>query len=96
MLDPQGNVLLIIRRPFSWINSRIYACTPSEGNPTEPDKVIGEAQQEWHLWRRKYVQFVQRESDGEMVQFGSTDEGFLAWEFTVRNEQGEPIASISR
>ncbi|KAK4050140.1 hypothetical protein OIV83_003711 [Microbotryomycetes sp. JL201] len=99
VIDPEGHVILIIRRPFSWINSRIYACTPSEnGNPNDPDKVIGEAQQEWHLYRRKYNQFVSRQAnDGpEMVQFGVVDEGFLAWDFTCRNETGEPIASISR
>ncbi|KAM0788156.1 hypothetical protein ACM66B_001318 [Microbotryomycetes sp. NB124-2] len=99
VIDPEGHVILIIRRPFSWINSRIYACTPSERDPNEPDSVLGEAQQEWHLYRRKYNQFVSRNDQGngpEMVQFGVVDEGFLAWDFTCRNEKGEPIASISR
>ncbi|KAK4048603.1 hypothetical protein OIO90_005773 [Microbotryomycetes sp. JL221] len=109
VLDTEGNVIMIVRRPFSWINSRIYACTPAEHNPNEPDKVIGEAQQEWHLWRRKYNLFQQRgaidkastveERDGNnnsFEQFAETNEGFLAWDFVIRNEKGEAIASISR
>lgn len=56
--------------------------------------VIGEAAQVWNLIRRKYETFVER--DGEMVQFGSIDSGFLAWDFSVRDEEGQVIASINR
>lgn len=53
VLDTEGNVLLHIRRPFSWINSRIFVSLPpsstlDEGND---ELIIGEAQQEWHLYR---------------------------------------------
>ncbi|GAA6007723.1 hypothetical protein JCM11491_003941 [Sporobolomyces phaffii] len=56
--------------------------------------LIGEAAQVWNLIRRKYETFVKR--DGEMVQFGNIDSGFLAWDFSVRDEQGQVIASINR
>lgn len=85
-----------IRRPFSWINSRIYISTPLASDPEADDNVIGEAQQVWHLYRRQYNQFVKRGEEGEMVQFGSTDSGFLAWDFFVKNEAGDTIGSINR
>ncbi|KAI5474574.1 scramblase family protein [Pseudohyphozyma bogoriensis] len=96
VLDTQGNVLLRIRRPFSWINSRIFISVPSpDGTDTEAnERVIGEAQQEWHLYRRKYNQFVKR--GDEMVQFAETDSGFLAWDFWLKNDKGEVIGSINR
>ena len=56
--------------------------------------MIGEAAQVWNLIRRKYETFVKR--DGEMVQFGDIDSGFMAWDFSVRDEQGKVIASINR
>ncbi|GAA5935876.1 Aim25p [Sporobolomyces koalae] len=56
--------------------------------------LIGEAQQVWNLLRRKYETFVKR--DGEMVQFGNIDSGFLAWDFSVQDEQGRVVASINR
>lgn len=68
LLSPEGETLLVIRRPFSWINSRIYVATPSSstslsgGDQTAAvqagEEIIGEAQQEWHLYRRRYNQFV--------------------------------------
>jgi hypothetical protein len=94
VLDAEGNIILRIRRPYSWINSRIYVSTPSENDDEAGETVIGEAQQEWHLYRRKYNHFVSR--DGEMVQFASTDSGLLAWDFYVRDEEGNIIGSINR
>ncbi|GAA5948549.1 hypothetical protein JCM3765_004921 [Sporobolomyces pararoseus] len=117
VLSPEGQVLLNIHRPFTFINSRIYVSTPaaSETGTTAQDakremeqierdgnhdntnssgQVIGEAGQVWNLIRRKYETFVKR--DGEMVQFGNIDSGFLAWDFSVRDEQGRVIASINR
>ncbi|KPV76400.1 uncharacterized protein RHOBADRAFT_7793, partial [Rhodotorula graminis WP1] len=84
VMSPAGDVLLRIRRPFSWINSRIY--------------VIGEAQQEWALMRRRYNLFLRRGGpDGdEFDQFGRIDSGFLAWDFTVRDEANAPIGKIDR
>ena len=49
-----------IHRPFSWINSRIYVqrkvVDPNTGLE-EQVVTLGEAQQEWHLWRRRYNVF---------------------------------------
>ncbi|GAA5898380.1 hypothetical protein JCM8208_006964 [Rhodotorula glutinis] len=133
VLSPAGDVLLRIRRPFSWINSRIYVSTPSSSSTTSasdakdelqrleapgapppstalattttraPDsndegEVIGETQQEWALMRRRYNLFLRRGGDGgdEFDQFGRIDSGFLAWDFTVRDEQDAPIGKIDR
>lgn len=56
--------------------------------------MIGEAAQEWHIYRRKMNFFVKR--DGGMEQFGYTDAGFLAWDFPVKREDGQQVASINR
>lgn len=105
-----GSLSAQVRRPFAWINSRIFVCTPTPSSyaavpavagelPQAPisvveDQVIGETHQIWHLYRRQYEHFLNRE--GEMLQFGSTDAGFLAWDFVVRDEKGEVVGSINR
>lgn len=129
VISPDGQVLLRIHRPFSWINSRIYISTPSSASSTAQDakhemqriegsggdgigtlakrpdgiseetplddgQVIGETQQEWHLYRRRYNHFIQR--GDEMVQFARTDSGFLSWDFFVRDEADQVIGSINR
>lgn len=118
VLSPEGQVLLNIHRPFTFVNSRIYVSTPASdvavsaqdakrdmerierdgssdiGAMQSEQIVIGEASQVWNLIRRKYETFVRR--DGDMVQFGNIDSGFLSWDFAVRDEQGQVIASINR
>lgn len=52
-----------IRRPFSWINSRMFVQRPQDSQtPESHDKQVldtfAEVQQEWHLWRRKYNLFL--------------------------------------
>jgi hypothetical protein len=55
--------IIQIRRPFAWINSRMFVqrlkdlhqYTP-EGDPVLD--TFGEVQQEWHLWRRRYHLFL--------------------------------------
>lgn len=132
VISPDGEVLLRVQRPFSWINSRIYISTPSgaastaqdaknemqriEQSGTDPNsspasstalttrdlatppldagEIIGETQQEWHWYRRRYNHFVRR--GDEMVQFARTDSGFLAWDFFVRDETNQVIGSINR
>lgn len=132
VMAPDGTVLLRIRRPFSWINSRIFVSTPTsssasareakeemqrleapgnlpsstalttrspeaeaEAAANDDGEVIGETQQEWAFMRRRYNHFVARGGDG-FEQFGRTDSSFLAWDFTVRDEAGAPVGSISR
>ncbi|KAG0233826.1 hypothetical protein BGW41_001358 [Actinomortierella wolfii] len=58
VLDLQGNVLLKISRPFAFINSRIMIWTPD-------DRLIGEVQQEWHIYRRRYNLFTVEQPDPE-------------------------------
>ena len=136
VMSPAGDVLLRIRRPFSWINSRIYVSTPTSASITsasdakdelqrldapgappastalaatarapetdDQGEVIGETQQEWALMRRRYNLFLRRGSNdgdgdgGEFDQFGRIDSGFLAWDFTVRDEANAPIGKIDR
>ncbi|KAJ1979389.1 hypothetical protein H4R34_002841 [Dimargaris verticillata] len=83
ILDMDGNVVLTIHRPFSWINSRIYVKTPN-------GEVIGEVHQEWHLWKRRYDLFVRGD------QFARIDGGFLAWDFDMIDDQGRLISSVNR
>ncbi|KAJ8592820.1 Scramblase-domain-containing protein [Rhizopogon salebrosus TDB-379] len=63
VMDLHGSPILWIRRPFAWINSRMFVqrledlhqYTP-EGEPVLD--TFGEVQQEWHLWRRRYHLFL--------------------------------------
>lgn len=70
MLDTQGNVVLRINRPFSWINSKI-SVSKGEGEPDHTNK-IGECQQIWHPYRRKYALF-QRTYDVEHAASSNPD-----------------------
>ena len=51
---------------------------------------IGEIQQRWHLWRRRYELFLGTR------QFAAVDGGFLAWEFRLEDESGGSLALIDR
>ncbi|CAG8608730.1 2798_t:CDS:2 [Ambispora leptoticha] len=83
IMDTQGNVVLKIRRPFAWINSRIFISTGEE----EP---IGEVQQQWHLWRRRYNLFVGR------TQFARIDAPILSWNFNLEDEHGGILGNVNR
>jgi len=98
IMDSNGSPVLWIHRPFSWINSRIYAqrkkISAGSGSVEDDIIVLGEAQQEWHPWRRRYNVFTGRE--GHFTQFGRIDAPFLSWDFYLRDKEGKNIASISR
>lgn len=53
-----------LRRPFSWINSRMFVQrlkNLSDRAPAEDEPVLdsfAEVQQRWHLWRRRYDLFI--------------------------------------
>lgn len=93
-----GDLLMTIKRPFSIINSHIKALLP--GYDSRGDlmyEVIGESVQSWHLWRRRYNLFkLEDENTDEYDQFGVIDSPFLAFDFPVRNEEGDVIASVDR
>ncbi|KAG7086641.1 hypothetical protein E1B28_002582 [Marasmius oreades] len=68
IMDTEGNPILWIRRPFAWINSRMYSQRPSETQETTADGVpildtFGEVQQIWHPWRRRYDLFLRESSE---------------------------------
>lgn len=46
------------------------------------DNVVGEVHQRWHLWKRNYDLYLNRN------QFASIEGNFLAWEFVLRDESG--------
>lgn len=108
LLDIEGNLLLTIKRPFSFINSHIKAILPmqvDESDPLakeaadiEPDGiVVGESVQSWHLWRRRYNLFESiNDGSGAFKQFGKIDSGFLRWEFPVYDENGMVHGEVSR
>ncbi|GAA98516.1 uncharacterized protein L969DRAFT_95247 [Mixia osmundae IAM 14324] len=89
VMDSDGEIIMRVNRPLSLINSKIYI---SKGD--DPTNVIGEAQQEWHLLRRKYNLFSKREEGFD--QFGAIDTPFLGWDFIARNEDDKPVAAINR
>ncbi|PWW72104.1 Scramblase, partial [Tuber magnatum] len=96
IFDRGGSEVLRFSRPFSWISSRIGVFDPLvEGGE---GRVIGEARQEWHMWRRRYGLFFEnRTADGGyMKQFAYIDEPFLSWDFTLLSENNETIGSVNR
>ncbi|WRT69687.1 uncharacterized protein IL334_006677 [Kwoniella shivajii] len=91
IMDKHGKPILWVRRPFAFINSRIFvhAEEGSEG------KLVGEAQQQWHPWRRRYNLFQTREEE-TFKQFAKVDSGFLAWDFWLKDRDDRLVASINR
>lgn len=67
ILDSTGTPLLWLRRPFSWINSRMYVQRfADEENTSAHEPVLdtfAEVQQIWHPWRRRYDLFLQESSN---------------------------------
>ncbi|RHZ57042.1 hypothetical protein Glove_395g7 [Diversispora epigaea] len=83
ILNPKGEIILKIHRPFAFINSRIFVST-NDG------QLIGEVQQQWHLWRRRYNLF------NKNIQFGKIDAGFLSWDFHIQDKKGVDVGSVNR
>lgn len=58
ILDTEGNTILKVYRPFAWINSRTFVQRHVlDESMSEEDTIVGEVQQVWHLWRRRYNLF---------------------------------------
>jgi len=56
-------IVLQLRRPFAWINSRMYVQRLKECSEYTPESdpildTFGEVQQVWHPWRRRYDLFL--------------------------------------
>jgi len=78
-----------VSRPFSFINSRItVSLGPDESN------IIGECQQEWHPYKRRYNLFLKRDEGFE--QFAKIDSGFLSYDFYPADKDGKVLAAINR
>ncbi|KAI0065482.1 Scramblase-domain-containing protein [Artomyces pyxidatus] len=63
IMDRDGTPILWIRRPFDWINSRMYVQRLKDFHEYAPDgqpvlDTFAEGQQRWHLWRRRYDLFI--------------------------------------
>ncbi|KAK9863287.1 hypothetical protein WJX84_002469 [Apatococcus fuscideae] len=84
VFSPDGaQVIFRVRRPFYLINSHMNI-EDGEGN------VVGEVHQSWHLWQRNYAIYIGK------CQFAAINGNFLAWEFTLTNEDGGVLALIDR
>lgn len=97
ILDTNGNILLIIKRPFTFINSKIsiYTLDPI----TKDEVLVGQVHQIFHVIRRKYELFINRGGEKgheELEQFADIDEGLWAWDFMLKDDQGRPLGAISR
>lgn len=91
VMDRTGRPILWIQRPFAFINSRIkvYADEGAEGAEAP---IIGETQQQWHPWRRRYNLFENRPAEHAMEQFARIDGGFLAWDFWLKDRNDRECA----
>ncbi|KAJ2739079.1 hypothetical protein H4R23_000714 [Coemansia sp. Cherry 401B] len=89
VLDPSGNACLRIRRAFSLVNSYVTVEDVATG------EAVGESQQEWHVWRRKYSLF-RSQPGSEMAQFARIDVPFLSWDFPMADEQGAVVGGVFR
>lgn len=63
-LGIHSHCIVQLRRPFSWINSRMYVQRLLDYNKYTPEgepvlDSFAEVQQRWHLWRRRYDLFLQ-------------------------------------
>ncbi|KAJ2156602.1 hypothetical protein GGF46_005077 [Coemansia sp. RSA 552] len=90
VLDVNGNVCLRISRGFSVINSMVSVVS----EPTRD--LVGESQQEWHLWRRRYNLFSAGRGGGGLDQFARIDAPWLSWDFPMVDEQGAAVAGVFR
>lgn len=100
IMDRHGTPILWVERPFAFINSRIRVrANPDLGAVGEgKNPLVGETQQQWHPWRRRYNLFENRVGQGEdyMDQFARIDGGLFAWDFWLTDADGKLLATINR
>ncbi|RDB20951.1 hypothetical protein Hypma_011469 [Hypsizygus marmoreus] len=72
IMDLEGSPIMWVRRPFAWINSRMFVQRLKEytldGEPVLD--TFAEVQQVWHPWRRRYDLFI-RESPKRITSTAS-------------------------
>jgi len=93
IFDLDGNIILKVYRPFAWINSRTFV-QRSTSEDSQEDAIVGEVQQVWHLWRRRYNLFTGRADN--FTQFAAVDAPFLSWDFFLQDEADSNLASVVR
>lgn len=93
-----GELLMVIQRPFSFINSHIKSYIPGYNDLGHLElECLGESVQSWHLWRRRYNLFkLDDDVTNEYNQYGAIDAPFLSFEFPVTNDRGEVIGAVDR
>lgn len=114
LLSTSGQPLLLFKRGFTLINStvQVFRLEPewdgtgygAKANQSEGAgsgmKLIGETQQKWHPWRRKYDLFLNRrqaEDDApDFEQFARIDTGLLGWDFVMQDQDDKLIGAINR
>lgn len=97
VLDTAGNIMMTIRRPFTFINSKISIYTVDSS--TKEEQLVGEVHQIFHVYRRKYQLFINKggeRGNEEMEQFADIDEGLWAWDFILQDAARKPLSAISR
>ncbi|CCL99341.1 uncharacterized protein FIBRA_01359 [Fibroporia radiculosa] len=67
VMDSMGTPILWLRRPFAFINSRMFVQRLKDLSEYTRDgepvlDTFGEVQQRWHLWRRRYDTFLRKDS----------------------------------
>jgi len=83
IMDPHGNILIRISRPFYWVSSSLHVKDAQFND-------IGEVHMNWHLWRRKYNLYSNK------AQFAVIDAPLLSWEFTLEDEEGRALAAVDK
>lgn len=76
-------VIFRVRRPAYLISSTMFI-------EDAVGEAIGEVRQQWHLWRRNYALYIGKK------QFAQIVGNFLAWEFELRDAEGNTLALIDR
>ncbi|KAJ1663755.1 hypothetical protein IW140_004643 [Coemansia sp. RSA 1813] len=95
VLDLNGRECMTIWRNFSLINSKVFVAD-------HRGRTIGESQQQWHMWRRRYNMFVDHhgevdENQGfDRRQFAEVDAPFLSWDFPFLSENGALLGGVYR
>eukprot|EP00172_Hildenbrandia_rubra_P000072 Plantae.Rhodophyta-Hildenbrandia_rubra.ctg10332.p1 GENE.Plantae.Rhodophyta-Hildenbrandia_rubra.ctg10332~~Plantae.Rhodophyta-Hildenbrandia_rubra.ctg10332.p1 ORF type:complete len:528 (+),score=93.42 Plantae.Rhodophyta-Hildenbrandia_rubra.ctg10332:106-1584(+) len=84
VLNREGIPVFKIRRPMYLVSTSLFVETPDGG------EVLGEVIMKWHVYRRRYELFVDKK------QFANVDSGFLAFDFAMKDEQGNTLGSVNK
>ncbi|KAI5956260.1 hypothetical protein KGF54_000735 [Candida jiufengensis] len=100
VFNVHGELALILKRPFTIINSHVKALLPGYDENNElMVETVGESQslKGWHLFRRCYNLYkLEDEETNDYSQFGEINAPFLSFDFPIKNEDNSLISSIQR